>query len=420
MLWPPASPAAADEATGAPAERPARLARADERDAWVVLATANEVGPATMRRLVARVGSARAVLELAAAPDAADALAAILEEPPSAPAIAGLRDAAASCEVTLERIARSRLEVMTAEDDDYPPALRATALPPPVLFVEGERTALSASPAVAVVGTRRPTESGRRIAARIAAALVASDAVVVSGLAVGIDGAAHAAAVDAGGATVAVLGGGHDQLFPRAHRRLAGEIAARGGAVVTEFAPWVAPRRWSFPRRNRVISGLARATVVVEAGRHSGALITARWALEEGRECFLVPGPLDAATSAGCLAFLRENHQTARIVAGVPELIVDLALAEGGRGDRGARATAAVLAEVGLVEREVGRLIAAGVGTVDQLVAATELPVATVLAAVTLLETRGLVVDALGRYRPAGSLAAGSADVRRRRERPTG
>jgi DNA processing protein len=172
-----------------------------------------------------------------------------------------------------------------------------------------------------------------------------------------------------------------------------------------------------------VISGLASATIVLEAGPRSGALITARWALAQGRACFIVPGPIDAPTSAGCLAFLREYPAAAQIVATVPGLLVDLGLAPddaqplavGSSADR-------TQAEAGLVERQIGALVAAGVGSVDALVDATGLPVATVLAAITLLETRGLVIDALGVYRPAGALhrpaVADSRPPRPRARRP--
>jgi DNA processing protein len=392
-----------------------RLPAMTERETWAVVASANEVGPATMEQLVGAFGSPAAILEVAASARGRSQLSAVLGGLQGAAATAGLVEAARTVGTALEGLRQSRVRVVIQPDDDYPASLRATDLAPPVLFVEGSLEVLSDERSVAVVGTRRPSEAGRRVAARIATAIVRCDATVVSGLAVGIDGAAHAAAVEAGGRTIAVLGGGHDRLYPTAHRRLADEIVANGGAVVSEFPPWVEPAAWSFPKRNRVISGLATATIVVEAGRRSGALITARWALDQGREVFVVPGAIDARTSAGCIAFLREYRGTARIVAGIPELLVDLALVGGdavgnppARG-RAARRRAALgraaLAEAGPVERQVGHLIAAGVGTVDALVDATELPVATVLAAVTLLETRSLVVDALGTYRPSGVLA---------------
>jgi DNA processing protein len=154
-----------------------------------------------------------------------------------------------------------------------------------------------------------------------------------------------------------------------------------------------------------VISGLAEATVVVEAARRSGALITASWALQQGRECYLVPGAPDDPATAGSVAFLREAHGEARIVAGVPELLEDLGL--GGEGGPPALAgVRASLAQVGLVERDVAIAVAAGRATVDDLAVATGLATATILGALTVLELRGLVASAYGRYRPAGSLLA--------------
>ena len=177
--------------------------------------------------------------------------------------------------------------------------------------------------------------------------MVAADATVVSGLAFGIDGAAHEATLRAGGTTVAVIGGGHATLGPSAHNRLAEAIIAAGGAVVSELAPDVAPSKGTFPRRNRIISGLTDATVVVEAPASSGALITASWALEQGRGCFLVPGPIDSRTSAGCLAFLREFAEVTNIVSGVPQLIADL-------GFSGPRSWTATPSR-GATEQDLGR-----------------------------------------------------------------
>lgn len=193
----------------------------------------------------------------------------------------------------------------------------------------------------------------------------------MSGLAVGIDGVAHGAAVEAGGRTVAVLGSGHERLFPHAHRRLADRIVATGGALVSELPPAAMPTRGTFPRRNRVISGLADATIVVEAAARSGALITAAWALEQGRECFAVPGSIDAPCSVGCLAYLREYPGQVRIVAGIAELIEDLGLAGRAAGeDRLANdrpssiaprpAPAAVLATLGQTEGAVAAALSTG------------------------------------------------------------
>jgi DNA processing protein len=391
---------------------------AAERRAWAVLASVGNLGPATAATLVRVVGSAQAVVELAARPDGVGALLAVpapadgprpgspILEPGVAAAIA---EATQQADRLLAAVEAAGLAVLVIDDPAYPRRLRAIDVPPPVLFVRGSLAALDAERAVAVVGTRRPTDSGRRTAAAVAGALARAGAVVVSGLAVGIDGAAHAASMAEGGRTVAVLGGGHERLYPRSHVALAAAIVDTDGAVVSELPPGAEPTRWQFPRRNRIISGLSEATVVVEAAPGSGALVTATWALDQGRECFLVPGPLGARASAGCLAFLREHHGLARIVAGIPELLDDLALAGPAlrRGPRpGPPSRAAILAELGETERAVAAIVAEGPTTVDGIVAATGLSVAAVLGTISLLEARGLVGSGYGRYVPIGRLAS--------------
>ena len=397
-----------------------------ERDAWAVLAGVRGLGPVGFGVLLERYGSGVAILREAAAPGGPDRMveAGAADGDRSgrsardglASAVAGaIAEAADRAPVTLDRIRELGLAVVTIEDSAYPARLGAIEMPPHLLYVLGERAALSTDSAVAVVGTRRATNAGRSIAARIAANLVEVGASVVSGLAVGIDGAAHAAAVHARGTTVAVIGSGHAVLHPRAHSRLADAIVASGGAVVSELAPDTRPSLGTFPRRNRVISGLADATVVVEAPARSGALITASWALEQGRDCFLVPGPIDAPTAAGCLAFLREFPERTRIVAGIPQLIADLGLADRFVEPRVTVDVAATLSDVGEVAGRLDREIVRGRSTVDELVAVTGWPVATVLAALTMLERRGLAIGVHGRYRPAGSLAAADPAVRRQR-----
>jgi DNA processing protein len=394
---------------------PAGQHRLDEHEALVVLASVEGLGPVTLGRLLRTVGSARAVLELARTRDAIGALLAAshdvdgLAREMKHKAAGNLVATAARAEAVLARIRRSGVRFVTLDDDAYPRRLRAIEHPPHVLFVRGDVAALSARRAVAVVGTRRPSEAGRRIAARIAGAIARAGASVVSGLAVGVDGAAHAAVVAERGVTVGVLGGGHDRLFPPGHNRLAAAILDTGGAIVSELPPEADPVRGSFPRRNRIISGLAEATVVVEAGARSGALLTANWALEQGRECFLVPGSIDSPTAAGCLAYLREFAGQARIVAGVPQLLEDLGLVELPDPLDGSRLepnVAAVLAELGDGARLVAAALVRGRTTADEIVATTTMPIAAVLGALTLLEARRLVVSAYGRYRPTGRLAA--------------
>jgi DNA processing protein len=399
-----------------------------ERRAAMLLMSVEGLGPATFYRLLAARGSARAVLELGTSEAGRRELLRHLGSVPDAghdPArraaqiVDGLASVAREAAAITDRMAALEIAWLTIEDPDYPARLRLLEVPPPVLFIRGPAAALSAESAVAVVGTRRATLGGRRTAARIADALSRLGVVVISGLALGIDGAAHEATVVAGGTTVAVLGSGHERRFPRAHDRLAGRIVATGGALVSELPPEADPTRGTFPRRNRVISGLADATIVVEAASRSGALITAAWALEQGRECFAVPGSIDAPASAGCLAFLREYPAQVRIVAGIAELIEDLGLArrrrapaETNHGRPPAQAPraapAAVLASLGPAERSVAGALLVGSATVDDLALRSGSPVATVLGTLTLLELRGLVTAAGGRYRLAGELVGAS------------
>jgi DNA processing protein len=391
--------------------------RSSERDAWTVLAAVQGLGPVGLAALLARYGSGIAILTEASSVGGVDRLAetrplaledGILRRRPINEALAqSIADAAGAAERTLARLRHEGIEVVTLEEPLYPHRLAAIALPPHVLFVRGDVVALDPPRAVAVVGTRHPTLAGRRLATRIAGAIARLGATVVSGLAVGIDGEAHDGAIQAEGPTIAVIGSGHRRLFPRDHGRLAERIVRTGGAVVSEHAPDVQPTVGTFPRRNRVIAGMSDATVVVEAPAKSGALITAGWALEEGRDAFLVPGPIGEAASAGCLSFLRENAAAARIVAGVPQLLDDLGLIDHDAPSAVAATpdAEATLVELGGTAGRIGRELVAGLATVDELVAVTGLPVATVLGALTLLEDRGLVRGAYGRYRPSGALA---------------
>ncbi|HEX7950348.1 MAG TPA: DNA-processing protein DprA [Candidatus Limnocylindrales bacterium] len=399
-----------------------------EREAWAVLTCVDGLGPVGMVALLHRYGSGVAILTEASGLGGARRLAAPSADtdstaPPRRPVLPSVAEAivvaAQRAPLTLARINALGLQVVTVADPVYPARLAAIAMPPHVLFVLGNPAALGARDAIAVVGTRRATNAGRTTAARIATNLVSVGAAVVSGLATGIDGAAHAATIHAGGVTVAVIGSGHAQLHPRIHERLAASIVRSGGAVVSELAPDVRPTHGTFPRRNRVISGLADATVVVEAPARSGALITASWALEQGRPCFIVPGSIGAPASAGCLSFLREYAEAgARIVAGIPQLIDDLGLADHLAEPGVAPAAAATLADVSDAAARIGRELVRGRATVDELVAVTGWPVASVLAALTLLERRGLALGIHGRFRPAGSLAG--ADPGRGRSRGPG
>jgi DNA processing protein len=410
---------------------------ARERDAWIVLAGITGVGPVSFARLVGAFGSASAVLATARRSGAVTELCGATCSPGggsptlASSSAAAIVAAAFDPDPWLAPVHRSGVMVVTLADETYPRRLRLIDLPPPVLFLRGDPAALDPGHAVAIVGTRRPTTVGRGTAGRIAEAVGGLGATIVSGLALGIDAAAHAAAVRLGTPTVAVIGGGHDRLYPAAHRGLARAIVDGGGAVVSEFPPDTVPTRGTFPRRNRIISGLADSTVVVEAGARSGALTTAAWALEQGRGLHLVPGRLDDPAVAGCLAFLREAGPDARIVAGIAELLDDLGLLSERGAPRAARSPGAsggsrpvgatleaVLAMLGPAERSVAREVAAGRGSVDELVHATGGPGAMVLGALTSLEIRGLVLETFGRYHAAGPLA--SADMPDRPPRARG
>lgn len=197
----------------------------------------------------------------------------------------------------LERYTAQGISLLTWEDESYPARLKEIDQPPPVLYVRGTLTAEDAW-AIAVVGTRRVTAYGRQVTEDLAAYLAANGVTVISGLARGVDAIAHQAALKAGGRTFAVLGCGVDRIYPPEHTQLAEKIIAQG-ALVSDYAPGTAPDAANFPPRNRIISGLSMASVVVEAGETSGALITAQFALDQGREVFAVPGSILAPQSKG-------------------------------------------------------------------------------------------------------------------------
>ena len=203
------------------------------------------------------------------------------------------------------RLAALGYRFLARSEPSFPPLLRAIHDPPPGLFLRGDAdAALLARPAVAIVGARACSAYGRQVARALGRDLAAAGLVVVSGLARGIDAEAHRGALESGGLTVAVLGCGIDRDYPAAHRELARQVAATG-LVVSEYAPGVEPAPWRFPARNRIVAGLCAATVVVEARERSGALITADFALEDGREVLAVPGEITSSLSAGANALLR-------------------------------------------------------------------------------------------------------------------
>lgn len=286
----------------------------------------------------------------------------------------------------IERYAAQNITLLTWEDETYPARLKEIDQPPPVLYVRGTLTDEDAW-AVAVVGTRRVSAYGRQVTEDLASYLASNGVTVVSGLARGVDSTAHQAALKAGGRTIAVLGSGVDRIYPPEHAQLAGKIIG-SGAVVSDYAPGTAPDAANFPPRNRIISGLSIATVVVEAGETSGALITAQFALDQGREVFAVPGNILAPQSKG----------TNRLIA------------EGAHPMLSARDLLDILSLTKVTEQRVVRKVLPGDEVeakilniltheplqMDEIRNQSGLPIERVSAALVMMELKGLVRSAGG------------------------
>jgi DNA processing protein len=279
----------------------------DEIEAWLTLLRAPQLSASRVRELVERHGHAMRALEGARRGDGVDhaATRAWLRKPD--------RDSIAH-DVAWLAVDGHRL--LTIVDEDFPPLLRESPGAPAGLFVAGDASTLW-QPQVAIVGSRNASQSGLANARAFARALAGAGLAITSGLAEGIDAAAHEAALDAGVATIAVLGTGPDLVYPARHRDLAARIETTG-ALVTEFAPGTPGRPDNFPRRNRIIAGLALGTLVVEAGLRSGSLITARSASDQGRDVFAIPGSIHHPLARGCHQLIRNG---AMLVESADEIV---------------------------------------------------------------------------------------------------
>jgi DNA processing protein len=284
--------------------------RTDLQD-WLLIAQAPGIGSRTFRRLLESFDSPGAILaaphrllEAAGCPrQAIDFLQAGKTE---------------AIQASLDWLEQPGNRLLTLHDLDYPPLLAEIHDPPPLLYVVGDVDLLS-QPQLAMVGSRNPTPAGTGNARQFAATLAGAGLVITSGLAVGIDGAAHEGALERG-RTIAVTGTGLDRVYPARHKALAHQIAERG-VLVSEFPPGTQPKPENFPRRNRIISGLSLGALVVEATPHSGSLITARLALEQGREVFAIPGSIHNPQARGCHALIREG---AKLVESAQDIIEEL------------------------------------------------------------------------------------------------
>lgn len=356
----------------------------EELTSLLRLALIHGVGPRLRQLLLARFGSPDAVLSapidaLCEVQGIGRQLAQRIREAPSPETVASLLD---DCH-------HHGIRVMTESDPDYPPMLRETATPPGVLFVRG-RLLPEDQLAVAMVGTRHASHYGLAVASALAAGLARRGITVVSGLARGIDAAAHRGALEAGGRTIAVLGSGLLNIYPPDHRELAEQILANG-ALLSEAPLRAAPHAGMFPQRNRIISGMTLGTTVVEAGERSGALITARHAAEQNREVFAVPGRVDRPHARGCHRLIRDG---AVLVESADDILEHLGPLTGpvpnSEPEAGSVHHPAEL-QLNPVETRVLQAVHSTPTPIDQVIAESGLETPQVLATLSVLEMRRLV-----------------------------
>jgi DNA processing protein len=340
------------------------------------------VGPRTRKVLLERFGSARAVL--AAAPSELRTVEGV--GPKLTHKIASAQnDIDVEAEIALCR--QHGIDILTEADQAYPRSLREIHDPPGVLFIRGALKPCDAL-AVGIVGTRHGTQYGLRQAERLAGGLARAGLTIVSGLARGIDAAAHRGALAAGGRTIAVLASGVMNIYPPEHDALADEVAACG-ALMSESPPHAQPLSGTFPQRNRLISGLSLGVIVVEAAERSGALITARHAMEQGRDVFAVPGNVDSRASRGCHLLIRDG---ARLVESADDVLEELGhLVEAATRDDGRKVHHPAELLLNDLEQKVLDAVGSEATPIDRIVADTELPVQQVLSTLSVLEMRRLI-----------------------------
>ena len=369
-------------------EEDGRLAVEDEAAegrALIGLSLVPGVGPGRIRAVLARFRSAARALK--ASPRALAEVPGI--GPQTAQAIATF-DGRRAVEEQLRRAERVGAWLLPLWDRRFPRLLQQIYDPPAFLWVRGELSPEDER-AVAIVGTRRATEYGRGVAHDLAQALAERGLAVVSGLAYGIDGAAHRGALAApSGRTLAVLGSGVDRIYPARHVKLAEAVEGRG-AVLSEYPMGAEPDAPNFPRRNRVVSGLALGTLVVEAFEKGGALITARLALEQNREVFAIPSPVQSRAGAGANRLIQRGH--AKLVLGADDVLDELGLAT----SEAASSAPAPPPDLGPIERKLYDALGSEPIHIDALCAATGLDASTALVYLLSLEFKGLVRQMAGK-----------------------
>jgi DNA processing protein len=358
-----------------------------ERAFLVALSQVTHIGPVRLGRLRDRFGS----LELAWTANERE-LNDVLDERTRRAVVAARSQV--EPDVLMERISRTGAEVVTVLEDAYPRILREIPGPPPVLYYRGSLPTQEV-PTVAIVGTRRATSYGREATGRIASELAAAGVAVVSGLAKGIDGYAHRAALDAGGRTIAVLASGVDIVYPPEHRQLSERIV-ESGALISDYPPGTKPDAPNFPARNRIISGLSLATVVVEAPARSGALITVGFAADQGRDVYAVPGSILSAASEGTNRLLRQGATPLTCAA---DLLDDLRLAPAASNE-----PEQIAFPMSDEERSIYALVTAEPQHIDELAYSAGLTISAASALITMLELKGLVANAGSQHFVATSM----------------
>ena len=295
----------------------------------------------------------------------------------------------------LEKVERSDASLIVYSDEDFPPLLKEISCCPPALYVRGDKSLLN-FPQVAIVGSRNPSAVGRQTAENFSADLAASGFSITSGLALGIDTAAHKGALKAEGKTLAVIGTGIDKVYPARNARLFDKIIESGGALVTEFPMGTAALAHNFPRRNRTISGLSCGTLVVEAALKSGSLITARYALEQNREVFAIPGSIHSPLSRGCNSLIKSG---AKLVERTQDVVDELSnmialqwenLELTGQNSNAAK-TNLPQNDLTAVEAKIYEQIGFDYICSDEIVNRVDLPIGEVMAQLMSLELKGRI-----------------------------
>jgi len=301
----------------------------------------------------------------------------------------------AQAERDLQWLQQNQHNLVTYADDEYPALLKKIAKPPPLLFVKGNLTCLSGLQ-LAMVGSRNATMLGRETAKTFARQLSNAGLIVTSGLALGIDGECHRGAIEGSMPTIAVLGSGLDRVYPVRHRKLANQILSDDGALVSEFPLGTEAFPANFPRRNRIISGLSLGALVVEANLRSGSLITAKYALEQNREVFAVPGSIHNAGSRGCHALIRQG---AKLVEKIDDVFEELtAISEFQFEELKSQAEKTDLENYSKEEKAVLKMLALGTMHLDALVENTGLAVTQLMSTLVELEIKGTIKANSGGY----------------------